>query len=74
MFSFSLHDDSISIQIRDEGRAFDPLMVPEPNVNQPVEQRKIGGLGIHLVKKLMDSVSYERKNNENIVTLRKSFI
>ena len=69
MLTFSLNDDVLSILIEDEGKAFNPLDMPAPDINAPVEERKIGGLGIHLAKTLMDSFAYERKGDRNHVTL-----
>jgi anti-sigma regulatory factor (Ser/Thr protein kinase) len=60
----------------DSGRPFDPLSdAPEPDLNAVVEERRIGGLGVHLVKTLMDQMHYKRENEQNrltIVALRKS--
>jgi sigma-B regulation protein RsbU (phosphoserine phosphatase) len=50
---------------------FDPTQKEEVDTTLPAEQRKIGGLGIHLVRRIMDSVSYEYKDHKNILTLRK---
>ena len=47
------------------------VLQEEPDINQGVEERPIGGLGIYLVKQIMDEVYYERKNNKNILTLIK---
>ena len=69
MLTFSLNDDVLSILIEDEGKAFNPLDMPTPDINAPVEDRKIGGLGIHLAKTLMDSFAYERKGDRNSVTI-----
>ena len=58
-------------EVADEGRAFDPLSVPTPNLDAPLAERTLGGLGIHLVRSLMDSVEYRRENGKNVLTLRK---
>lgn len=63
----------IEITITDQGLPFDPLSKSDADTTLPAEKRNIGGLGIFLTKKVMDSVDYERRNNENIVRLRKSF-
>jgi anti-sigma regulatory factor (Ser/Thr protein kinase) len=55
----------------DSGIEYNPLNTPEPDVTLPLEKRKIGGLGIFIVKKIMDKMDYERKGNENILTLVK---
>lgn len=58
-------------EIEDEAPAFDPLARAMPDLDQPLEDRPIGGLGIHLVKNLMDAVSYQRDGNRNRLTLIK---
>ena len=55
----SIADDELKIVMRDNGRAFDPSSVPEPNVKADLSERKIGGLGMYLMRKLMDDVVYE---------------
>ena len=65
----------LSIKIEDDGREFNPMKVPPPeNLNQSIKERKEGGLGIHFVKTLMDKVEYERKNNRNILMLKKKLM
>jgi len=68
---FSLQDNAVTIHIQDQGKAFNPLIMPEPDILEPVKKRKIGGLGIHLTKTLMDSIEYERIDNSNNVTIIK---
>ena len=58
--------------ITDAGKPFDPTAQEEPDLTLSVEDRPIGGLGIHLVKQIMDEVRYERIDNKNILTLVKS--
>lgn len=72
--SFELHKekDEIKIRIMDDGKAFDPLSGEEfSERDKPAEERKIGGLGIHFVKELMDEISYRRKNEKNYLYLVK---
>ncbi len=52
-------EDELRIILRDRGRSFDPSSVPEPNVKADLSERKIGGLGMYLMRKLMDEVYYE---------------
>ena len=59
------------VQFEDEGRAYNPLERKDPDVTLPVEERPIGGLGIFLVKKLMDEMHYSREDGKNIVIIRK---
>ncbi len=56
----------------DNGRRFDPLSKPDPDVTLSAEERGIGGLGIYMVKKSMDDVTYRYENGRNILTIRKS--
>jgi serine/threonine-protein kinase RsbW len=51
--------DELKIILRDKGRSFDPSSIPEPNVKADLSERKIGGLGMYLMRKLMDEVYYE---------------
>ena len=53
----------------DRGKAFDPTAVPEANLSASLEDRPIGGLGIHLVRSIMDSIRYERRDGKNVLTL-----
>jgi serine/threonine-protein kinase RsbW len=58
-------------RVEDDGVPFDPTIVPETNLFGPVENRKIGGIGLHLINKKMSSVVYKRKKNKNILVLKK---
>ena len=64
-------DNTIEFTISDNGMEFDPTARPEPDINARAEERPIGGLGIFLVKNIMDSVSYTREKNTNILRLIK---
>jgi len=64
--------NGLEVKIIDSGIAFDPLSLADPDINAPLEQRKIGGLGVFLIKKIMDKVYYERAGNQNILTLFKT--
>ena len=59
------------LQFRDQGRPFDPLAAKEAQVTLSAEERDVGGLGILIVKKSMDSVDYAYVNGENVLTIRK---
>jgi serine/threonine-protein kinase RsbW len=63
--------DRLTVTLTDDGKPFDPLSAASPDTALPVEQRKIGGLGIHLVRGLMDEVSYQRRADRNVVVLAK---
>ena len=69
--AISHQDGILTIRLEDDGIPFDPLKAEEPDCECPVEQRKVGNLGIHLSKKVMDDMLYERSGNKNILTLRK---
>ena len=62
---------TVSITFIDRGVAFDPLAKEDPDVTLPAEQRKIGGLGIFLVKKTMDDVAYRREGDKNFLCIKK---
>lgn len=65
-------NNSLEIEIADWGFEFDPLKMQEPDINAPIEERKIGGLGVFLVRKLMDKVSYKREGGRNVLTITKN--
>lgn len=67
----SLIDNLLKIEIIDDGIAFDPTQKEQPNITLSAEERSIGGLGIFLIKQIMDTVEYSRANNKNILTLIK---
>jgi serine/threonine-protein kinase RsbW/sigma-B regulation protein RsbU (phosphoserine phosphatase) len=71
---FELVDDNLDILVVDDGEAFDPLSRPAPDTASPLEARPVGGLGIHLVRKLMDRVEYERREGTNRLRLGKRII
>lgn len=61
----------LTVTFRDTGIPFNPLMQHEPDISGHVDSRKIGGLGIYLTCRVMDSVTYARENGTNINTLTK---
>jgi sigma-B regulation protein RsbU (phosphoserine phosphatase) len=61
----------LKVVIDDSGVAFDPTVEKKADTTLSVEERRIGGLGIHLVRELMDSINYERVNGHNILTMKK---
>lgn len=63
----------ICITISDKGCEFNPLLHKETDLTLPIQERNIGGLGIFLVKKIVDEVTYERKENCNVLTLKKNW-
>lgn len=61
----------LTASVHDDGKAFNPLEAKAPDLNAPLEDRDLGGLGIHLVRSLMDHVTYAREDNHNVLTVRK---
>ena len=59
------------VEVKDDGRPFNPLEAPEADTTTPLEERSIGGLGIHLVRKVTDGLEYERVGDKNLFTLKK---
>ena len=67
----SFANGEMTAQVKDDGRPFNPLEVAEPDIDQPIEERKVGGLGIYLVRKFMTDLAYERREGKNRLTLKK---
>jgi anti-sigma regulatory factor (Ser/Thr protein kinase) len=63
--------DRVEVEVEDDGRPFDPLQVPPPDLSLPLERRPIGGLGIHLIRNLMDEISYARQAGRNVLKMAK---
>lgn len=68
----SVHDGVVTSVIEDDGHPYDPRESPEPDLSMPVEQRGPGGLGIFLVRQMMDSIDYARRDGRNILTVTAS--
>ncbi len=62
-------DEMVMLTIIDAAGAFDPLLAPEPDVESSLEEREIGGLGIHIVRSLVDSMEYCRDSDKNVLKL-----
>lgn len=75
VLELEIEDDpkTLILTIRDWGIPFNPLKRDDPDINLPAEQRDIGGLGIYIVKKTMDSIEYSRRDGQNVLTLKKYF-
>ncbi|HEX9666264.1 MAG TPA: ATP-binding protein [Thermodesulfobacteriota bacterium] len=67
----NLHQGQVYIEVEDDGKPFNPLEVDAPDIDKPLEERPIGGLGIHLVKNHMDSLQYKRKDERNLLIMKK---
>ena len=68
--SVVFQDGHLIANVSDDGPAFDPLSAPVPDIHAPIEERKIGGLGVHLLRTLMDAVEYHRAGDRNHLTFR----
>jgi serine/threonine-protein kinase RsbW len=70
--TISFQNDKLVFNIEDDGIPFNPTKAETPDLECTIEECRIGGLGIHLAKNLMDEVCYQRCNNKNILTLKKN--
>lgn len=69
----SIASGEVAAEIEDDARPFNPLEAPTPDVNAPLREKPLGGLGIHLARTMMDAMAYRRENGKNILTIRKKF-
>jgi len=69
--SCRISPDRIEVQIIDAAPRFDPLSVPEPELDSTIEDREAGGLGVFLIRQVMDEISYRYENGKNILVLIK---
>ena len=67
--NLALFPDTIHLQLKDDGHPFDPLQMPEPDIHMPLDQRKVGGLGLHLVRETVSHIAYRRENGANILDM-----
>ena len=67
------HPSSVRLVFSDDGKPFDPLQARDPDTTLSLEERRIGGLGILIVKKTMSPVTYARKNGRNVLTMSKTY-
>lgn len=70
-----LDDETITIRIEDDSEPFNILEAPDPELETPLEERDrpIGGMGIHLVKNMVDDIEYTREDDKNVLLLKKKF-
>lgn len=68
---FVLEDKQMTITITDDGKPFDPTKKESPDITLSADEREVGGLGIFLMGKIMDSLKYKRENKKNILILKK---
>lgn len=71
IIDFGKLNGNFTIEITDDGKAYDPTLAAEPDIQLPAEARGIGGLGIFLIRKMMDEVQYTRTEGKNILKLKK---
>jgi serine/threonine-protein kinase RsbW len=69
--SCQISRNRVEVQVADTAPRFDPLSVPEPELGGNVEDRRIGGLGVYLIRQIMDEVSYHYKNGRNCLVMIK---
>ncbi len=65
-----IRDNVFALEIKDDGKPFNPLEVPMTNTEAPFEERKIGGLGIHLVRNLIDELEYKQVKGKNVLSMK----
>ncbi len=67
----ALDGEGVSVRVEDDGRAFNPLDAPRPDLGLDLAKRPIGGLGVHIVRSVMDALEYRRDDDRNILVMRK---
>jgi len=67
--NLTLLPNTIHLQLKDDGHPFDPLQTPEPDLNVPLAQRKVGGLGLHLIREMVSHIAYRREDGINILEI-----
>lgn len=68
-----VEENSISIRLMDNGKPFDPQKIPVPDIEESIHKKKRGGLGIYLMRQIMDSVNYYQRDSSNVTELIKYF-
>ena len=74
LVTLALENGVLAIRVEDDGRPFNPLDVPEPNLDLPIEERPIGGLGVYIARSIADQMDYRRDAGRNVLTMRKRMI
>ena len=63
---------AIHVDVEDDGRPFNPLTWPPPDLEVPIERRPVGGLGLHIARSVVDEIKYRRVGNKNVLSLSKA--
>lgn len=66
-----LRGDVLVMEVKDDGNPFDPAKYCSPNVDKPFDEREIGGMGIHLVRNLVDELDYRQEQGKNTLVMKK---
>lgn len=66
-----VNDNDLWLEFRDDARPFNPLELPEPDLDTSIQNRKVGGLGIYLITQLADQLKYSRQDGMNVLAVRK---
>ena len=67
-----IDERKLTLRTEDDGKGFDPTKAPDADIDQPLEKRVLGGLGIHIVKNIVDEVEYKRVGNKNVFVMKKN--
>ncbi len=73
LITSDIESSQVIITITDTGQLFDPTQIPPPDISADLEHRNIGGLGVHLIRSVMDDVKYIREGDKNRLTMIKRF-
>jgi len=68
----AMEKGSLIVRVEDDGVPFNPDQAQSPDLKCPLEERQIGGLGVHFIKKFMDKMVYERRNGKNILIMKRT--
>ncbi len=64
-------EGELRIRVEDDGVHFSPLQAPPPDITKPINERRVGGLGLYMVRQIMDSLDYRRENGRNSLVMTK---
>ena len=68
-----LADNQLEVEVEDTGKSFNPLAAPPVDISLPLEEKPIGGLGVHLMREYMDDLAYARIDNRNVLRMIKRY-